>query len=186
MFDTLAYHSSVFYRDFTAYTSEKLEKLGLHFGLLFFLIYVGKHPGTTPSDLTEALHLDWGHSQRCITKLVENGFLTKEKAGRRYQLDLTEKGKQPVSAYSGGMQRRLHLASALMITPKVLLLDEPTVGADARSVELILSMVEHLRDMGCAIAMISHQPGELERVCSRVLTLEAGRPVQEEGNPCPD
>ena len=56
------------------------------------------------------------------------------------RLDLTEKGKQPVSAYSGGMQRRLHLASALMITPKVLLLDEPTVGADARSVELILSM----------------------------------------------
>ena len=102
------------------------------------------------------------------------------------RLDLTEKGKQPVSAYSGGMQRRLHLASALMITPKVLLLDEPTVGADARSVELILSMVEHLRDMGCAIAMISHQPGELERVCSRVLTLEAGRPVHEEGNPCPD
>ena len=62
--------------------------------LLFFLIYVGKHPGTTPSDLTEALHLDWGHSQRCITKLVENGFLTKEKAGRRYQLDLTEKGRE--------------------------------------------------------------------------------------------
>ncbi|WP_394980832.1 bilirubin utilization transcriptional regulator BilQ [Candidatus Allofournierella excrementavium] len=94
MFDTLAYHSSVFYRDFTTYTSEKLEKLGLHFGLLFFLIYVGKHPGTTPSDLTEALHLDWGHSQRCITKLVENGFLTKEKAGRRYQLDLTERGRE--------------------------------------------------------------------------------------------
>ena len=55
---------------------------------------MGKHPGTTPSDLTEALHLDWGHSQRCITKLVENGFLTKEKAGRRYQLDLTEKGRE--------------------------------------------------------------------------------------------
>lgn len=94
MFGTLAYYSSVFYRDFTAYTSEKLEKLGLHFGLLFFLIYVGKHPGATPSDLTETLHLDWGHSQRCITKLVDSGFLTKEKAGRRYQLHLTEKGQE--------------------------------------------------------------------------------------------
>lgn len=102
------------------------------------------------------------------------------------QLDLSDKGKQPVSAYSGGMQRRLHLASALMVTPKVLLLDEPTVGADARSVDLILSMVEHLRDMGCAIAMISHQSGELERVCSRVLTLRNGRPVPEEGPLCPD
>lgn len=94
MFNTLAYYSSVFYRDFTAYTSEKLEKLGLHFGLLFFLIYVGKHPGATPSDLTQTLRLDWGHSQRCITKLVENGFLTKEKVGRHYQLNLTDKGRE--------------------------------------------------------------------------------------------
>lgn len=94
MFQTFSYYSSLFYRDFTAYTSEKLEKLGLHFGLLFFLIYVGKHPGTTPSDLTQALHLDWGHSQRCITKLVENGFLIKEKNGRHYQLNLTEKGQE--------------------------------------------------------------------------------------------
>lgn len=94
MFNTLAYYSSVFYRDFTAYTSEKLEKLGLHFGLLFFLIYVGKHPGATPSDLTQTLHLDWGHSQRCITKLVDNGFLTKEKVGRHYQLNLTDKGRE--------------------------------------------------------------------------------------------
>ena len=93
MFNTLAYYSSVLYRDFTAYTSEKLEKLGLHFGLLFFLIYVGKHPGATPSDLTQTLRLDWGHSQRCITKLVENGFLTKEKVGRHYQLNLTDKGR---------------------------------------------------------------------------------------------
>ena len=94
MFNTLAYYSSVLYRDFTAYTSEKLEKLGLHFGLLFFLIYVGKHPGATPSDLTQTLRLDWGHSQRCITKLVDSGFLTKEKVGRRYQLHLTEKGQE--------------------------------------------------------------------------------------------
>lgn len=94
MFGTLAYHCSVLYRDFTAYTSEKLEKLGLHFGLLFFLIYVGKHPGATPSDLTRTLGLDWGHSQRCITRLVESGFLTKEKEGRHYRLALTEKGQE--------------------------------------------------------------------------------------------
>lgn len=94
MFGTLAYYSSVFYRDFTAYTRARLEQLGLHFGLLFCLIYVGKHPGATPSDLTGALRLDWGHSQRCITRLVEGGFLTKEKTGRRYQLDLTDKGRE--------------------------------------------------------------------------------------------
>lgn len=94
MFQTIALYAAMLYRDFTAYTSEKLEKLGLHFGLLFFLLYVGKHPGTTPAELTRALRLDWGHSQRCITKLVDNGFFTKEKAGRAYHLHLTEKGQE--------------------------------------------------------------------------------------------
>lgn len=94
MLQTVALYASVLHRDFTAYTREKLEKLGLHFGLLFFVLYVGKHPGTTPAELTRALHLDWGHSQRCITKLVDNGFFTKEKAGRAYHLHLTEKGQE--------------------------------------------------------------------------------------------
>lgn len=96
------------------------------------------------------------------------------------RLELTEKQRQPVSAYSGGMKRRLHLASALMMLPSLLLLDEPTVGADSHSAGLILSMIAHLRDMGCAVALISHREGELEQVCTRILTLEAGRPVGEE------
>ena len=96
------------------------------------------------------------------------------------RLDLSARGKDPVSAYSGGMRRRLHLATALMVTPRLLLLDEPTVGADAHSAGLILSMLEHLRDRRCAVVLISHLPGELERVCSRILTLESGLVVREE------
>lgn len=99
------------------------------------------------------------------------------------RLGLGDKGAAPVSAYSGGMKRRLHLATALMATPAVLLLDEPTVGADDASVELILSMLRHLQGMGCAIAMTSHHAGELERVCTRIATLEAGRLVSEEVPP---
>ena len=94
MHQTLALCAAMLHRDFTAYTSVKLKKLGLHFGLLYFLLYVGKHPGATPAELTRALHLDWGHSQRSITKLVESGFLTKEKAGRSHRLHLTEKGQE--------------------------------------------------------------------------------------------
>lgn len=99
------------------------------------------------------------------------------------RLELSEKGPQPVSAYSGGMKRRLHLATALMVTPQLLLLDEPTVGADTRSVELILSMLAHLKGQGCAMALTSHHAGELERVCGRILTLEAGRPASGEAEP---
>ena len=94
MFQTLAYYSSVLHKDFISYTSNKLQTLGINYGSLFFLIYVGKHPGCTPAQLTKALQVDWGHSQRSITKMVNDGFMTKDKSGRIYHLDLTKKGQQ--------------------------------------------------------------------------------------------
>ncbi|WP_294449131.1 bilirubin utilization transcriptional regulator BilQ [uncultured Gemmiger sp.] len=94
MFQTLAYYATVFHRSFVAYTTQRLQALGLSFGSLFPVIYVGKHPGCTQAELTAALHLDWGYSQRCVTKLVEDGFLTRKKSGRAYHLDLSEKGRE--------------------------------------------------------------------------------------------
>ena len=94
MFQTLAYYATVFHRSFTAYTTQRLQELGLNFGSLFPVIYVGKHPGCTQAELTAALGLDWGYSQRSITKLVEEGFLTREKSGRAYHLDLSPKGRE--------------------------------------------------------------------------------------------
>ena len=94
MFRTLAYYATVFHRSFTAYTTQQLQKLGLNFGSLFPVIYVGKHPDCTQAELTAALGLDWGYSQRCVTKLVEEGFLTREKSGRAYHLALSPKGQQ--------------------------------------------------------------------------------------------
>lgn len=99
------------------------------------------------------------------------------------QFSLTDKGGAAVSTYSGGMKRRLHLATALMDTPDLLLLDEPTVGADDASVELILSALLRLREQGRGIVLTSHRAGELERVCTRVLTLEQGRLAGEERGP---
>ena len=86
------------HRRFAAYTTQRLQELGLSFGMMYFIIYVGKHPGCTPSELTQRLHLDWGHSQRSLTKLAEDGFLTKEKSGRSYHLELTEKGRTAFAA----------------------------------------------------------------------------------------
>ena len=94
MFQTLAYYVTVFHRGFTAYTTRRLQELGLHFGSFFPLLYVGKHPGCTQAELTEALGLDWGYSQRTVTRLVEEGFLTREKKGRAYRLDLSAKGQE--------------------------------------------------------------------------------------------
>lgn len=97
MFGTFSFYSSVFYRGFVAYTTRQLQTLGLNFSSLFPVLYVGKHPGCSPSRLTQTLGLDWGYSQRSIAKLVEDGFLTKEKSGRTYRLDLTKKGQQAFS-----------------------------------------------------------------------------------------
>ena len=69
MFQTLAFYATAFHRDFAAYTTARLQKLGLSFGLLFPLIYVGKHPGCSQAQLTSALGLDWGYSQRSIPGL---------------------------------------------------------------------------------------------------------------------
>ena len=98
MFRTFSYACTVLYRRFSHYTSQRLHQWGLSFGTLFFIIYVGKHPGCTQSELTAALHLDWGHSQRTVLKLVESGFLLREKDGRVYRLNLSERGQQAFAA----------------------------------------------------------------------------------------
>ena len=82
------------YKEFAAHITQCLQELGLSLGLMYFVIYVGKHPNCTPSELTKSLQLDWGHSQRSLNKLVEGGFLTKEKTGHSYRLNLTQTGEE--------------------------------------------------------------------------------------------
>ena len=71
---TLAYAVSQLRADFVAFSSRKLEALGITQGLLYFVLYIGRHPGCTPSDLSAALHADSGHTTRSIHKLEETGF----------------------------------------------------------------------------------------------------------------
>ena len=94
MLDTFSYRCTTFYRAFAAYTSRRLQELGLSFGVLFFLIYVGKHPDCTQGELTQALGLDWGYCQRSVVKLVEDGFLLRERRGRAYHLNLSRQGER--------------------------------------------------------------------------------------------
>lgn len=95
---TLSYYIAMLYRSFSDFTGDKLQEVGLNFGLLFFIVYIGKKPNCTPSELTKALSLDWGHSQRCINRLTDDGFITKEKSGRHYLLNLTERGQEAFEA----------------------------------------------------------------------------------------
>lgn len=94
---TLAFYSTTLYRDFFAYSSEQLQTMGLSFGQLPFLLYVGKHIGCTPGELTADLHMDWGYTQRTLARLAADGFLQKEpnvRDRRTCNLLLTERGEQ--------------------------------------------------------------------------------------------
>ena len=117
------------HREFSAYTTQRLQELGLSFGLIYFVIYVGKHPDCTPSELTKDLHLDWGHSQRSLNKLAEDGFLTKEKNGRSYHLKLTLTGQDTTPVHwmwriwmrnrnTGNCRTAMLFSSRKMITTK--------------------------------------------------------------------
>ncbi|HEY2387032.1 MAG TPA: ABC transporter ATP-binding protein [Candidatus Binatia bacterium] len=87
---------------------------------------------------------------------------------------LDERADDPVHALSGGMQRRLNLACAVVHRPEILLLDEPTVGVDLESREHLLRLVRRLRDQGTGIVYSTHYMEEAERICDRVLLIDRG------------
>ena len=92
-------------------------------------------------------------------------------------MDLKDKANKRVETYSGGMKRRLNMACALVVTPKLLLLDEPTVGADAGSVSVMLETVKRLKENGTAIVLISHINDDLLNVCDRIIKLSEGKVI---------
>ena len=78
-------------------------------------------------------------------------------------------------SYSGGMKRRLNLAAAVVHDPEVVLLDEPTVGVDPQSRNLVFENVLALRARGRAIVYTTHYMEEAERLCDRVAIVDHGR-----------
>jgi len=88
---------------------------------------------------------------------------------------LTDRRKHRVRTYSGGMQRRLNLACALVHDPPVLLLDEPTVGVDPQSRNHLFDSIESLRKQGRTILYTTHYMEEAERLCDRVAIMDHGK-----------
>jgi len=80
-----------------------------------------------------------------------------------------------VHTFSGGMKRRLNLAISLVHEPRLLLLDEPTVGIDAQSRERIFSIIRELRGHGVAILYSTHYMEEAERLCDRIAIMDEGK-----------
>jgi ABC-2 type transport system ATP-binding protein len=95
----------------------------------------------------------------------------------RWALDfvgLTDRAKDRVLGYSGGMRRRLNLASALIHDPQLILLDEPTVGVDPQSRNQIFENILTLKRLGRTIIYTTHYMEEAERLCDRVAVIDRG------------
>jgi ABC-2 type transport system ATP-binding protein len=92
---------------------------------------------------------------------------------------LTDRKNDKVKTYSGGMKRRVNIASALLHKPKVLFMDEPTVGIDPQSRNLIFEVVEKLHKEGMTIVYTTHYMEEAERLCDRVGIIDNGEIIAQ-------
>ena len=126
-------------------------------------------------DLTARENLDfWGRmydlSGAALQKAIDSALDA---------VGLTKRADDIVGTYSGGMQRRLNLAAGILHQPKLLVLDEPTVGVDPQSRSAIFDLVERLRDEGTAILYTTHYMEEAERLCARIGIIDSGKLIAE-------
>jgi ABC-2 type transport system ATP-binding protein len=92
---------------------------------------------------------------------------------------LTDRKRDRISDYSGGMKRRANIAVGLLHEPKLLILDEPTVGVDPQSRNQILSSIEVLGAAGLSVLYTTHYMEEAERLCHRIGILDGGVLIAE-------
>jgi linearmycin/streptolysin S transport system ATP-binding protein len=94
-------------------------------------------------------------------------------------VELADRRNERTAGYSGGMKRRLNIAIGLLHRPRLLILDEPTVGVDPQSRNAILSSIEALGDEGIGILYTTHYMEEAERLCDRIAVMDEGRIIAE-------
>jgi ABC-2 type transport system ATP-binding protein len=94
-------------------------------------------------------------------------------------IGLTDRAKDRVESFSGGMRRRLNIGAGLLHRPTLLVLDEPTVGVDPQSRHAIMESVQAFGTTGMAVLYTTHYMEEAERLCDRVGIIDRGKLVAE-------
>jgi ABC-2 type transport system ATP-binding protein len=116
---------------------------------------------------------------RFMARLYRVPFdLAERRSGELLRIfDLSEAATDMIEGYSHGMQQKMALAGALVHDPKVLFLDEPTVGLDPRSARLIKDLLMQLKSRGMAVFFSTHILEIAERMCDRVMIINNGEIV---------
>jgi ABC-2 type transport system ATP-binding protein len=95
------------------------------------------------------------------------------------RMGLTEVAHRPVGAFSRGMRQRLGLAEVLLKEPKVVILDEPTLGLDPEAAQEFLKMIQSLKSEGITVLLSSHLLHQVQAICDRVGLFHKGKLVLE-------
>ena len=93
------------------------------------------------------------------------------------KLGLSEFSNKKIEVFSGGMKRRINLIASILHRPKVLFLDEPTVGVDVQSKNAIIEHLQQLNKEGTTIVYTSHHLNEAENFCTRVAIIDHGKTI---------
>jgi ABC-2 type transport system ATP-binding protein len=94
-------------------------------------------------------------------------------------VDLESRKKDRIKTFSGGMKRRINIACSLLHNPKILLLDEPTVGVDPQNRNHIFEVIERLNYEGMTIIYTTHYMEEAERFCDKISIIDVGRIIAQ-------
>ncbi|MCL6559740.1 MAG: ATP-binding cassette domain-containing protein [Firmicutes bacterium] len=97
-------------------------------------------------------------------------------------MELQEKARARIGQLSGGMQRRLTIARALINRPRLLILDEPTTGLDPQVRHMIWNKLRELKEMGVTVLLTTHYMEEAFQICDRLIIMDKGRKILT-GNP---
>ncbi|MHC1684723.1 MAG: ABC transporter ATP-binding protein [Clostridiaceae bacterium] len=112
----------------------------------------------------------YGYSGRKLRENVEEAL--------RF-VGLWDRRKDMPPKFSGGMKRRLNIACAIAHRPKLLIMDEPTVGIDPQSRNNILETVRKLNDNGTTVIYTSHYMEEVESICTKIIIMDEGNIIEE-------
>jgi ABC-2 type transport system ATP-binding protein len=139
------------------------------------------HLGVIPQELAIYPDLTAKENLECFGRLhgLRSGSLRERVAWALEWIGLTDRANDLTRTFSGGMKRRVNIACGVLHRPRVLLLDEPTVGVDPQSRQRIFDMLDELHVAGTSIVLTTHHLEEAEQRSDRIVIVDHGQVIAE-------